>query len=93
MNKIGFKRSKDVKSHSIYEAQKKNKTEDVQMDNKTKTNIFHVVYPNHANDFLYICKTELLYILLHIILYIVNTLYIVYYSSESNKQVIFFLST
>lgn len=69
MNKIGFKRSKDVKSHSIYEAQKKNKTEDVQMDNKTKTNIFHVVYTNHANDFC-ICVRQNYYIYYYTLYYI-----------------------
>lgn len=57
MNKTGFKRSKVIKSHSTYETQKKNETENVQ-DNKTKTNIFSVIYLSYANDFLFICKIE-----------------------------------
>lgn len=57
MKKTGFKRSNVIKSHSIYETQKKNERENVQ-DNKTKTNIFSVIYLSYANDFLFICKTE-----------------------------------
>lgn len=52
MDKIGFKRSKDINSHSFYEAQEKNGKNETNVGGQwEKMNVFSVVYLNHAKYF------------------------------------------